>query len=280
MFERYTEKARRAIFFARYEASQYGSPCIETEHLLLGLLREDYSYLRRFLGPSCTLERVRTEIERVITKGIPISTSIEIPLTGDSKKVLNLTAEEADRMGDPHVGTEHLLLGILKVSHCFAAKLLGSMGVKAESIRQQIAASGGVTERARPQLNSALQAIDSFLATLKGRAPAALAEFFGTKGQYVDSNGKCWTGPEGIAKEGNALFAPFAKKNATFLLEGVVNGPGETVVATVLWEFATCGGQLSKSIHRMSIVMAAEGDGWAILLVQVTPVIPGPTLKL
>jgi len=280
MFERYTEKARRVIFFARYEASQYGSPYIETEHLLLGLLREDYFYLRRFLGPSGTLERVRTEIERVITKGKPISTSVEVPLTGDSKKVLNLAAEEADRIGHRHVGTEHVLLGVLGVNHCFAAKLLGSIGIKAEIIRQQITASGGVPERAAPQLKSALQAVDTFLAGLKGTPAAELAEFFGTKGQYIDSNGKCWTGRDEIAKEGNALFAPFAKKNATFLLEGVVNGPGETVVATVLWEFTTCAGQLSKSIHRMSVVMAAEGDGWAILLVQVTPLIPGPTLKL
>jgi Clp amino terminal domain, pathogenicity island component len=279
MFERYTQKARRVIFFARYEASQYGSPYIETEHLLLGLLREDFALMSKALGPSHTSAQIRTEIERVITKGARISTSVEMPLSADSRKILILAGEEADGMKHRHVGTEHLLLGVLRVSDCLAAKLITARGVKAEKIREQIASGGGSAEPTRPS-NLTAHPIDSFLGTLKGTITTGVAEFFGTKGQYIDSNGKCWTGCEEIAKEGNALFAPFAKKNATFLLEGVVNSPRGTVVATVLWEFAACAGQLSKSIHRMSIVMAPEGGGWAILLVQVTPVIPGPTLSL
>ena len=63
MFERYTEKARRVIFFARYEASQFGSPCIETEHLLLGLLREDKALAARFLRSSTSVESIRKQIE-------------------------------------------------------------------------------------------------------------------------------------------------------------------------------------------------------------------------
>ena len=63
MFERYTEKARRVIFFARYEASQYGSPYIETEHLLLGLMREDKALANRFLRQQGSIESIRKEIE-------------------------------------------------------------------------------------------------------------------------------------------------------------------------------------------------------------------------
>jgi ATP-dependent Clp protease ATP-binding subunit ClpC len=63
MFERFTEKARRVIFFARYEASNYGSPYIETEHLLLGLLREDRAFVPRFLGQTKFDSEIRTEIE-------------------------------------------------------------------------------------------------------------------------------------------------------------------------------------------------------------------------
>lgn len=63
MFERYTEKARRVIFFARYEASQYGSPCIETEHLLLGLLREDKALTHRFLRSYGAAESIRRQID-------------------------------------------------------------------------------------------------------------------------------------------------------------------------------------------------------------------------
>jgi len=71
MFERYTEKARRVVFFARYEASQYGSPYIETEHLLLGLLREDRALAKRFLGEVNAEEEIRSEIARHITSRLP-----------------------------------------------------------------------------------------------------------------------------------------------------------------------------------------------------------------
>src|ERR1700730_7465920 len=99
MFERFTEKARRVIFFARYEASQYGSPYIETEHLLLGLLREDRTLAKWFPGESNVEPGIRTEIERHIPPRERISTSVEVPLTGECKKVLTLAAEEADRLG-------------------------------------------------------------------------------------------------------------------------------------------------------------------------------------
>lgn len=76
MFERYTEKARRVIFFARYEASQYGSSYIETEHLLLGLLRGDQVLTRTFLGQSNIQVEIRAEIERHITRRERIPTSV------------------------------------------------------------------------------------------------------------------------------------------------------------------------------------------------------------
>ncbi len=104
MFERYTERARRVIFFARYEASQYGSPYIETEHLLLGLLREDRAVAKRFLDEVNAEEGIRAEIEKDLTARERISTSVEVPLTSESKKVLTLAAEEADGLGHRHVG--------------------------------------------------------------------------------------------------------------------------------------------------------------------------------
>ena len=88
MFELYTQKARRVIFFARYEASQYGSPYIETEHLLLGLLQENKTLLRWAVGRTLDEEKIRTEIESKITRRERISTSVEVPLSVDAKKVL------------------------------------------------------------------------------------------------------------------------------------------------------------------------------------------------
>ena len=73
MFERYTQRARRVIFFARYEASQYGSSYMESEHFLLGLLREDLPLVSRFLGPNNVATNIRAEIERQITRRERIS---------------------------------------------------------------------------------------------------------------------------------------------------------------------------------------------------------------
>jgi ATP-dependent Clp protease ATP-binding subunit ClpA len=81
MFERYTEKAQRVIFFARYEASQFGSPYIETEHLLLGLLREDKALTFRFLRSHASVESIRKQIEGHITIREKLSTSVDLPLS-------------------------------------------------------------------------------------------------------------------------------------------------------------------------------------------------------
>jgi ATP-dependent Clp protease ATP-binding subunit ClpC len=138
MFERYTEKARRVIFFARYEASQFGSPYIETEHLLLGLLREDKALTNRILRSYGVAESIRQQIEGHTTIRERTSTSVDLPLSNESKRVLAYGAEEAERLGHKHIGTEHLFLGLLREEKCFAADILRERGVRLEAARQQI----------------------------------------------------------------------------------------------------------------------------------------------
>jgi ATP-dependent Clp protease ATP-binding subunit ClpC len=139
MFERYMEKARRVIFFARYEASQFGSPFIETEQLLLGLLREDKALTNRFLHSYGTVESIRRQIEKHTTIRERISTSVDLPLSDECKRVLAHAAEEADRLGHKHIGTEHLLLGLLREENCFAAQVLRERGLELESTRENLA---------------------------------------------------------------------------------------------------------------------------------------------
>jgi len=139
MFERYTEKARRVIFFSRDEASQFGSPYIETEHLLLGLLREEKALTRRFLGSYEALQSIRKQIEQDTTVQQATSTSVDLPLSNESKRVLAYGTEEAERLGHKHIGPEHLLLGLLREEKCFAAQLLQERGVRLESAREQLA---------------------------------------------------------------------------------------------------------------------------------------------
>ena len=139
MFEKYTEKARRVIFFARYEASQLGSSSIETEHLLLGLLREGDSITGKLLDQSkIKLEAMRKEIEEVTTLKDKVSTSIEIPLSEESKRVLAYASEEAESLLHKYIGTEHILLGLLRERKSLAARILAEKGIRLNSIREEI----------------------------------------------------------------------------------------------------------------------------------------------
>jgi hypothetical protein len=268
-FDRYTEKARRVIFFARYEASQYGSPFIDTEHILLGLLREDIALMNRYAGPVHSSTEVRTEVERFIERGAPISTSAEVPLSADSKKLLKYAGEEAERFAHRHIGTEHILLGIFRLPDSLAAKVLLGRGAKPNAIREQMA-KGSVS--ALVSTRPAGTILDAFLGLLKRGTADELATFFHEKGQFIDSSGKRWIGRTEIEKGAETLLAPFAKRNASFRLEDTSAGPSHTLLASVLWEFAVASSDRSKSVLRMSIVLAWADEEWAIVLVQVTPV--------
>jgi len=141
MFEKYTEKARRVIFFARYEASQLGSSSIETEHMLLGLLREgDTITSKLFAQSNVKLEAIRKEIEEVTTLRDKISTSIEIPLSEESKRVLAYAAEEAESILHKYIGTEHILLGLLRERKSLAARILAEKGMRLSSVREELVA--------------------------------------------------------------------------------------------------------------------------------------------
>jgi hypothetical protein len=133
MFERYTEKARRVIFFARYEALQYGSPEIDTEDLLLGLFREN-RHLQRWL-PNMNPETLHAKIDAHLPRRPPTPAAVDLPLGAAAKRVLKYAADEAERLANKRVGTEHLFLGLLDEGSCFAAKLLREAGADGREIR-------------------------------------------------------------------------------------------------------------------------------------------------
>jgi ATP-dependent Clp protease ATP-binding subunit ClpC len=138
MFERYTEKARRVIFFARYEASQLGASAIEAEHILLGLLREDKGLASRFLRSLTAIEAIRREIESRAVIRDKVSTSVELPLSQEARRILNYAAEESERLGHRHIGTEHLLLGLLREESSLAAELLAERGLRLHHVRDEL----------------------------------------------------------------------------------------------------------------------------------------------
>ncbi|MBA3442237.1 MAG: ATP-dependent Clp protease ATP-binding subunit [Pyrinomonadaceae bacterium] len=144
MFERYTEKARRVIFFARYEASQFGAAAIGPEHLLLGLMREDKTLTSRFLARTqAPLDAIRREIEGRAPFREKHSAAVELPLAPDTKRVLQYAHEESDRLQHRHIGTEHLLLGLLKEERSVAAEILYERGLRIAAVREEIARASG-----------------------------------------------------------------------------------------------------------------------------------------
>jgi ATP-dependent Clp protease ATP-binding subunit ClpC len=139
MFERYTEAARRVIFFARYETSQLGRTSIETEHLLLGLMREGRGVpARLFRNNGLSMQAVRKEIEGRAPYEEHISTAVDVPLSDESKRVLAFAAEEAERVPEGQIGPEHLLLGLLREEQGLAAHILGHNGLHLSNVREQI----------------------------------------------------------------------------------------------------------------------------------------------
>ncbi len=139
MFEKFNEKARRALFFARYEASKLGSRVIESEHVLLGILREgEESVGELFRRFHVKPEDVRREVEgeRVFVERI--SSTAELPLSEESKKVLAYAAHEAESMLHPAVGSEHLLVGILRVEGCVAMRVLTQHGFDVYTLREEV----------------------------------------------------------------------------------------------------------------------------------------------
>jgi ATP-dependent Clp protease ATP-binding subunit ClpC len=160
MFERYTEKARRVIFFARYEASQFGSPYIETEHLLLGLLREDRDIANRVARSGASVVSIRKQIEAETPVREKVPTSIDLPLSEACKRVLGYAAEEAERLSHKHIGTEHLLLGLLRDQGCLAAKILQERGLHLESLRREFRSiEGGASVPARVEKTALLSVV-------------------------------------------------------------------------------------------------------------------------
>jgi ketosteroid isomerase-like protein len=274
MFERYTENSRRVIFFARFEASQYGSRQIETEHLLLGLLREGHTLMRNLLGSDLDLKQIRTEIEKKIVKRERFATSVEVPLSEESRKILRFAAEEATELGTRYVGMEHLLLALLRVDGSVAARILTQQGCRQTKLREQVAKlSASVTLEGKSQPKAdPVTAINAFLARLISNNPGEIALLFAKNAQVVDYKGARCRGRDEIEKESQRLFAAYAMKDFTFQLESVHDCPGDTLIASVLWKNVAYGLEPTSSNHRMTVLLAQEGGNWTVFFLQVTPV--------
>ena len=260
MFERFTEKARRVIFFARFEASQYGSHFIETEHLLLGLMREDKALAQRLWLRAGSLEALRKEIESRITPHERISTSIELPLTADAKQTLHFAVEEAERFGHKHVGTEHLLLGLLRADKSVAAIILNAQGVTLSDFRTSLTQQGPgratMPSDVMPRVTEdATIILQHFLSALRSGRKDESRVFFSSKAQFIDARGKRWAGKTELQSKFVELFAPFAARNAKYVTEEIIQVRDGLWVQVLLWEDVPLPEKTPKGLCRMTVML-------------------------
>src|SRR5882724_7294407 len=140
MWQRFTERARRVVFFAQEEAGKLGENYVSTEHLLLGMVRENDSVAARILDRmGVSLGRIRSEIERNVLRGDG-KLGQDMQLTPRAKRVIDLAYDEARQLSNNYIGTEHLLLGLIREGEGLAGRVLAKLGVELERTRREVMA--------------------------------------------------------------------------------------------------------------------------------------------
>jgi ATP-dependent Clp protease ATP-binding subunit ClpC len=176
MFERFTERARKVMSLARQEAQRLNHEYIGTEHILLGLIQEGSGVAANVLkNMDVDLRKIRVEVEKMVKSGSNLVQMGQLPFTPRAKKVLELALEEANNLGHNYIGTEHLLLGLLRENESVAAQVLINLGLKLEEVREEVleflgaeyqnsggGSSGGPAEKATNAAKSKTPALDAF----------------------------------------------------------------------------------------------------------------------
>jgi ATP-dependent Clp protease ATP-binding subunit ClpC len=141
VFERYSEKARRIIFFGRYEASQFGSLEIRPEHILLAIVRLDRSLAQRLFPADPTGDAIRDRIAQSQPAREKVSTPVDLPLNHESKRAMAYGAEEAEQLGSPTIDAVHLLIGLAREESSLASQILREAGIAAVQLRADATAA-------------------------------------------------------------------------------------------------------------------------------------------
>ena len=139
MFDRFTDRAKKVMNLARQEAQRFNHEYLGTEHILLGLVQEGSGVAANVLKQmGIDLSKIRDEVEKIVKTGPSMVTMGQLPFTPRAKKVLELSLEEASNLGHNYIGTEHLLLGLIKENEGIAAQVLMNLGVKLEDVREEV----------------------------------------------------------------------------------------------------------------------------------------------
>jgi ATP-dependent Clp protease ATP-binding subunit ClpC len=141
VWQRFTEAARKAVYYAQYDAGRFGHKYVTTEHLLLGLLHEDGSHAVRVIALlGAVPSRIRSDIEAQMLRAGPVSPEEDIQLSVPGKRVIDLAIDESRLRGLDYIDSEHLLVGLIREGDGLAARSLTFSGITLEVVRQQIQA--------------------------------------------------------------------------------------------------------------------------------------------
>ncbi len=172
MYERFTDRARKVMQLANQEAQRFNHEYIGTEHILLGLVKEGSGVAANVLkNLDIDLRKIRLEVEKIVQSGPDMVTMGKLPQTPRAKKVIEYSIEEARNLNHNYVGTEHLLLGLLREQEGVAAQVLMNLGLKLEDVREEVlnllghnmeSGEGSSTERQGTKGKSKTPALDSF----------------------------------------------------------------------------------------------------------------------
>src|SRR6266581_6923215 len=176
MYERFTDRARKVMQLANQEAQRFNHEYIGTEHILLGLVKEGSGVAANVLkNLDIDLRKIRLEVEKIVQAGPDMVTMGKLPQTPRAKKVIEYSIEEARTLNHNYVGTEHLLLGLLREQEGVAAQVLMNLGLKLEDVREEVlnllghnmessesGGGGGGGERTASKTKSKTPALDSF----------------------------------------------------------------------------------------------------------------------
>jgi ATP-dependent Clp protease ATP-binding subunit ClpC len=147
MFDRFTDRAKKVMSFARQEAMKFNHEYIGTEHILLGLVQEGSGVAANVLkNMTIDLDKIRHEVEKIVKTGPSMVTMGQLPFTPRAKKVLELSLEEASQLSHNYIGTEHLLLGLIRENEGIAAQVLMNLGIKLEEVREEVLEFLGASE--------------------------------------------------------------------------------------------------------------------------------------
>ena len=236
MFDRFTDRAKKVMNLARQEAQRFNHEYLGTEHVLLGLVQEGSGVAANVLKQmGVDLTKIRTEVENIVKTGPSMVTMGQLPFTPRAKKVLELSLEEASNLGHNYIGTEHLLLGLIKENEGIAAQVLMNLGVKLEEVREEVLDFLGADAVDEDDEDTALGGDPQAHGVSKSKTPA------------LDSFGRDLTE---LARDGT-LDIVIGRGRREDLTADIVTGPCRTVVVVRVVRAATV---ITPDHHERTIV--------------------------